>query len=150
TVGTAPGNDLVLRDETVSRYHLELRAADDRVTVEDHGSTNGTMAGGVEIQQGTIQRGAILRIGKTTLKVLDGDPITQPLHLGDDFYGLRGATPNMRRLMAQIAQVARSDASVLLLGETGTGKEMVARAIHDASPRSHGPFEIVDCGALMP
>jgi DNA-binding NtrC family response regulator len=56
----------------------------------------------------------------------------------------------MRRLMAELERVAPSNASVLLLGETGTGKEVIAHALHEASPRAGAPFEVVDCGALMP
>ena len=61
---------------------------------------------------------------------------------------LEGNTPVMLNLKRMILQVAQSDASILIQGETGTGKELVARAIHHHSPRSHHPFVPVDCGGI--
>ena len=150
TIGSAPGNDVVLNDPTVSRHHLELSLAGDRVLVVDHDSTNHTSVGPVQIARATIRSDTTLTLGRTRLKVTDGEPIDVEMYGSDDLYGLKGRSPAMRRLMAQIAQVARSDASILILGETGTGKERIAEAIHRASSRADGPMEIVDCGALMP
>ncbi|MEM7678838.1 MAG: sigma 54-interacting transcriptional regulator, partial [Myxococcota bacterium] len=150
SVGSAPGNDLVLSDPTVSRHHLELSLAEDRISVVDHDSTNFTMVGPVHITRATVRPDTVLTLGRSRVKVSDGRPIAVAVYNDDDLHGLKGRSPKMRRLMAQIAQVARSDASVLILGETGTGKERIAEAIHRASPRADEPFEIVDCGALMP
>ena len=61
-----------------------------------------------------------------------------------------GATEGLREVMAAVAQVARSDAPVLILGETGTGKEVAARAVHSHSRRANGPFLRVNCGAIPP
>jgi DNA-binding NtrC family response regulator len=151
TLGSAEGNDVTLTDPTVSRYHVELRAAADRVDVLDPGSTNGVLVGGARVVRGSVAPGSTLRLGRTTIVVDDGAPLEEPASYGgEELHGLRGQSAAMRRLMASIEQVARSDATVLLLGESGTGKELIARALHAASPRSGGPFEIVDCGALMP
>jgi DNA-binding NtrC family response regulator len=62
--------------------------------------------------------------------------------------GIVGRSPAFVAMMEQVARVAPTDTAVLLLGETGTGKEMVARAIHEASPRAHAPFVPVDCSGL--
>src|SRR5204863_5285067 len=112
--------------------------------------TNGTFAGATMIHKATIRPGTVLTLGKTTLKVDDGETVTVELY-GDDRLGkLRGRSPEMRRLMAAIERAAQSDASALILGETGTGKELIARALHEASPRKDQPMEIVDCGAQLP
>jgi DNA-binding NtrC family response regulator len=149
-LGTSPDNDLVLTDKAVSRYHLELRHLGESIEVEDLGSTNGTHAGRVGIVRGTLSSGAKLRLGQSTILVQDDEPLDLgPVDL-DEFQGVRGRAPTMRHLISQLARAASSDVSVLLLGETGVGKEVIASAVHRASPRSAAPFETVDCGALAP
>jgi two-component system response regulator AtoC len=72
-------------------------------------------------------------------------------HELQDRYGVQnlvGQSPSMVEVYKLVARVAQLDTTVLILGETGTGKELVARAIHYASPRAHGPFVVVDCTAL--
>jgi DNA-binding NtrC family response regulator len=150
SVGTARDNDLQLTDETVSRYHLELWGSPDGVRVHDPGSTNGTWASAVRVQSGVVPPGSILKLGKTTLRVGQGEPLTLALHKNDALAGLRGQSPLMRRLMAQLQRAAGRDVSVLLVGESGTGKELCARALHDLGPRRDKPFVTVDCGALSP
>ena len=151
SVGSAEGNDLVLGDKTVSRFHLELRRRAGRIVVVDHGSTNGTRIGSAVIHSGSVamDAGSVLQLGASSLRVDDGELVDvgdAPAALGD----LRGDGPAMRRLMAQASRVAKSDVSVLLLGESGTGKELVARALHEVSPRAAEAFVTVDCGAISP
>ncbi len=150
TVGTAPQNDLVLTDETVSRFHLEVERRGDRIFVKDHGSTNGTAIGGALIERARILPGTVLKLGRTTLRIGDGETVTVELFGGDRLGGLIGSTPSMRQVMARVDRAAQSNASVLILGETGSGKEVVARAIHSASQRKDKPFETVDCGSMLP
>jgi len=149
-VGTAAGNDLVLTDDTVSRYHLELSRAKAGVAVTDCGSTNGTFANGVGITLGTVPAGTVLQLGKTKLRVDDGERRMLELHAGDALAGLRGRSPAMRLVMAKVQRAAASDVSVLVVGESGTGKEVVARGLHDLGRRVAEPFVAVDCGALSP
>jgi len=66
------------------------------------------------------------------------------------FEGMVGSSEPLRRVLAQVSKVAPTDATVLILGETGTGKELVARAIHNRSRRSSGPFIRLNCGAIEP
>ncbi|MCC7383345.1 MAG: sigma 54-dependent Fis family transcriptional regulator [Deltaproteobacteria bacterium] len=148
-IGTASTNDLVLTDEAVSRYHLELLHRGERVDLIDHDSTNGTWIGTAAIKRGFLLPGTVLKVGRSLLRVTDGDPIELPLHEDDRLGGLVGRSVAMRQLMARMRKVAASSASVLLLGETGAGKDSVARAIHEASPRAGGPFESVDCGSMV-
>jgi DNA-binding NtrC family response regulator len=150
TVGTAEGNELVLTDPTVSRYHLELSRAADGIRIVDHGSTNGTLVAGVRVGQGTIGPGAVLTLGHTQVRVSDAQPVVLEMHDGEQLGRLRGRSPVMRRLMAKVASIARANVSVLIVGETGTGKELVARALHELGPRSAGPFVTLDCGAIPP
>ncbi len=150
SIGSAHGNDLILSDETVSRYHLELSRRQDRILVRDCGSTNGVQLGQAYLESATIPPGTLLSLGKTTIKIEDGETVDLELTEEDHIGPVRGRTPEMRSLMARIQRAAKTDVSVLLLGETGVGKEVIARAIHESSPRAHHSFEVVDCGALMP
>jgi DNA-binding NtrC family response regulator len=149
-VGTHADCDLVLTDTTVSRHHLEVRVKKDGVSVRDLDSTNGTRHGGTKLGQVVLTGPARLRVGKHT--ELDVEPIEAPVALGewtgDRFGDVIGTTPAMRRLFALLARVAPTDATILLNGETGTGKEAFAEAIHKASARAAGPFMVVDCGVI--
>jgi DNA-binding NtrC family response regulator len=151
TIGTSPGNDVILSDDTVSRYHLELVRTGDRVRVEDHGSTNGTLVGAVRIERATIGTGTELVLGRTTVRIDEGgETVPVELFRQDRFGHCYGRAPEMRRMMATLEKAAPTDVSILLLGETGSGKEIVAQSIHEASRRADQPFETVDCGALLP
>jgi transcriptional regulator with GAF, ATPase, and Fis domain len=150
TVGSHPDAGLSLSDTTVSRYHVELTARPDGVRVRDLESTNGTWLGGARITEVIVEDQATLSVGKTTLKVsmLEADlgtPEAQPT-----FGPALGASQAMKQLFGMLEKVAPSDSTVLLLGETGTGKEVMARAIHQKSPRAARPFVVVDCGSVAP
>jgi transcriptional regulator with GAF, ATPase, and Fis domain len=149
TIGTAHGTGLRLTDPAVSRHHCVVRACERGLELRDLSSTNGTFIGEHEVVRGFIRSGSRIRIGGTTLAiaVLD-DNIEHPLAEDDHFGALLGASPAMRRLYPLLAKCAASDATVLIQGETGTGKELVAEAIHGASARRAKPFVVVDCSAL--
>jgi DNA-binding NtrC family response regulator len=149
-VGTHVDNQVVLTDDTVSRYHLELRVRSDGVHVKDLATTNGTRHGGARIVQVVLTGPSRLRLGKHT--EIDVVPDQRHVELDewpDDRFGdVLGGTAAMRRLFAVLARVAPTDATVMLTGETGTGKEAIAEAIHQASRRAAGPFVVVDCGSI--
>jgi DNA-binding NtrC family response regulator len=149
-VGTHADNDLVLSDVTVSRYHLEIRTRRDGLEVRDLDTTNGTKHGGARVGQVILVGPARLRLGKHT--EIDIEPVDSGVELGEwqgDRYGdVLGATPAMRRLFALLAKAAATEATILLSGETGTGKEALAEAVHQTSPRGKGPFVVVDCGSI--
>ena len=150
SIGTAEGNDLVLTDDTVSRYHLELAHGRAGVRLVDCSSTNGTLVNGVRLGTGEVSPGSAIQLGRTKLVVSDGEKVTLEIHATDSLGGLRGRSPVMRRVMAGVQRAAQSDASVLVVGESGTGKEVVARGLHDLGPRAARPFVAVDCAAMSP
>jgi DNA-binding NtrC family response regulator len=149
-VGTHPGNDIVLSDATVSRYHLELQVRQDGLLIKDLDTTNGTQHGGTRLGQVTVTGAAHLRLGKWTEIDLAPADVTVALadYEGDRFGDVLGAAPSMRALFALLCRVAPTAATLLLEGETGTGKEVLAEAVHARSPRAGGPFVVVDCGAI--
>jgi transcriptional regulator with GAF, ATPase, and Fis domain len=148
-IGTAPSNDLRLTDPTVSRLHAELRLAKDGICVRDAGSTNGTIIDGIRIGEAVVGTGATIRVGATTVRVEVGeDPEYVEISQADRFGDLVGTSVDMRRAFAVLERVSPTDTTVLLQGETGTGKDVAARAIHAASKRAEGPFVPVDCGAI--
>ena len=148
-VGTHPGCDLVLTDPTVSRQHLEITLVPGGYALSDLDSRNGTFAGDLRIREVVIDRDTKITLGATQLRIQPlSAAVDLPLVDLDRFGGLRGRSPAMRRVFEVLARVAASDATVLLTGESGTGKEVAARALHDASPRRHRPFVVVDCGGL--
>ena len=154
-IGTALNAQLRLTDPSVSRMHCEIHVRapgaetgwDVRVT--DTGSTNGTFVDGVRVFDAELGAGATLRVGGTSIRVEIGD---EPIHVQvserESIGALIGRSLEMRRVFALIERVANSDSTVLVTGETGTGKELAARAIHDSSKRQAGPFVTVDCGAI--
>jgi transcriptional regulator with GAF, ATPase, and Fis domain len=151
SVGTAPGNHLVLGDPLVSRHHLVVRWGARGYWARDVGSTNGTRIGGHVVEAAALQHGSALEIGDTQLvfELLDHE-ITEPLSKEQRWGSVLGESPAMRRLFAVMPRIAQSDATVLIEGETGTGKSVLARAIHDASKRAASPFIIVDCSSIPP
>ena len=148
-VGTHPGCDLVLADPTVSRQHLEIRLVPDGYALCDLDSRNGTFIGDVRVREVVVDRDTRVTIGGTQLRLQPSTgAVDLPLVDVERFGGLRGRSPAMRRIFEVLARVAPTDATVLLTGESGTGKEVAARALHEASPRRHRPFVVVDCGGL--
>src|SRR5262249_37513026 len=137
-------------DDSVSRYHVELARGGAGVRITDCGSTNGTFAHGIRLATAEAPAGSVLEIGRTKLKISDGEEVTLALHDRSSLGGVYGRSPAMRRLMSQVERAANTDVSVLVVGESGTGKEVVAQALHDLGPRAGKPFVAVDCGALAP
>jgi DNA-binding NtrC family response regulator len=148
-VGTAPSAQLRLTDPTVSRLHCEVRLDPEGVRLVDTGSTNGTFVDGMRVKEVYLRSGATVRLGASALRAeLGTEPFRLPLSAHDRFGPLLGGSVEMRRVYAILERVAATDATVLIQGETGTGKEVVARAIHDASARAKAPFVAVDAGAI--
>jgi transcriptional regulator with GAF, ATPase, and Fis domain len=149
TIGTATDNDLVLPDDTVSRHHCELERGATGLTVRDLGSTNHTRIGRTTVREASIQPGASITVGDVDL-ILRTEPNraqilpSESAHFGEAL----GPSLAMRTLFGVLEHIAPTDAPVLLEGETGTGKDVLARSIHRKSRRSTEPFVVVDCGAV--
>jgi transcriptional regulator with GAF, ATPase, and Fis domain len=149
SIGTHRSNDLVLRDPAVSRFHVRIHAEARGYRVRDEASTNGTRVDGVVVADAFLGDGARLEVGGTTIAVRF-EPEASEVELSSDhaFGGALGASVVMRELFAAARRVAATDAAVLILGETGTGKGLLARAIHAHSRRACGPYVVLDCAAL--
>jgi transcriptional regulator with PAS, ATPase and Fis domain len=148
-VGAAAGNQLRLPDPTVSRVHCEIRVRPDGVLVRDCGSTNGTFVEGVRVREGEVRPGAIVRVGASAFRIEDaGGDAFLPLSERTSFGECVGGGLEMRRLYSTLERVSGTTSTVLIEGETGTGKDVVARSIHAASARANGPFVPIDCGAI--
>ncbi len=149
-VGQHRNNDLVLTDDTISRYHLEIQVRKTGLFIKDLETTNGTFYGAAKVGTLEVTSAAQLRLGKHTrieLTPVDTD-VTLGAYQGDRFGDAVGSSDAMKALFAMLSKVAPTDATVLLEGETGTGKEVISEAIHQQSSRANGPFVVVDCGAI--
>jgi DNA-binding NtrC family response regulator len=147
-VGRDAGAQIEMSDPEVSAVHCELRAVNEGVLVRDLGSTNGTFVGGLRVHEGVITTKSELLVGQSRITI---EPTAkQRVDVGyvDRFGELVGASPKMRRMFGVLEKVAKTPLSILILGETGTGKEVVARSVHESSDRKDGPFVIVDCGSI--
>ena len=149
-VGTHEGCELRLDDRTVSRFHCEIAVRDGRARVRDLGSKNGTLVDGVSVLEAELHDGARLTVGHTTMHVHIGGEVTIPLSRAAQFGQLVGRSAQMRHVFALLERAAQSKATLLLEGETGTGKEAAAESVHQASDRRDKPFVVVDCSALPP
>jgi DNA-binding NtrC family response regulator len=149
-VGRVPGADIVLTDPEVSAIHCELRAVSDGVLVKDLGSTNGTFLGGVRVREAIVTTPMELRVGGS--KIFIAPEARRRVDVGflDRFGPLVGNAPKMRRVFGILEKVAPTPLGILILGETGTGKELVAKAIHAASACREGPLVVVDCASIPP
>jgi DNA-binding NtrC family response regulator len=149
TLGSGSGSDVLLSDPTVSRRHLSVEPGDDGVIARDLGSTNGSFVQGARFQELTLGFGAEVTIGHTILKYVPDEETLDPTPTDEEAFGsLVGRDPKLRKLFRLLGDVANTEATVLLEGETGTGKELLAEEIHRHSARRDGPFVVFDCGAV--
>jgi DNA-binding NtrC family response regulator len=148
-IGRDEGAQIRLDDPEVSAIHCELRAVNEGILVKDLGSTNGTFVGSLRIREAVVTTAAEVLVGQTRITVEpSGGKQRVDVGYSDRFGGLVGSSPKMRRVFGILEKVANTPLSILILGETGTGKEVVAKSVHDASDRKAGPFVVLDCGSI--
>jgi len=149
TFGSGSGSDFRLSDPTVSRRHLLAAPGEGGLLVRDLGSTNGSFVRGARFGELLLGFGGEIQIGQTHIKYVPEEEAVEVPPLETERFGsLVGRDPKMRQLFRLIGDIAGSDTTVLIEGETGTGKELFAEEIHRASPRRGGPFVVFDCGAV--
>ncbi|MFI5289488.1 MAG: sigma 54-interacting transcriptional regulator, partial [Polyangia bacterium] len=148
-IGKVEGNDLVLPEETVSRVHCEILRDQKGHLLRDLHSTNGTFLDGAEIREAYIRAGSVITVGTVQLKFQPFEERIEILPSEKEQLGeLVGSSLKMREIFGLIERIAPTEATVLIEGETGTGKDLAARTIHALSKRKAAPFVVVDCGAV--
>jgi DNA-binding NtrC family response regulator len=147
-VGRDEGAQICIRDAEVSAMHCELSASREGILVKDLGSTNGTFANGLRIREAIVAAPTEIGLGRSRLRLEPSAASKVDVGYMDRFGPLVGRSPKMRRVFSVLEKIGPTPISVLILGETGTGKELVAKATHEASPRRGRPFVVVDCGSI--
>jgi transcriptional regulator with GAF, ATPase, and Fis domain len=149
-VGSAAPAEIVIAEPTVSRRHAELKLVPEGILIRDLGSRNGTFYLGQRLEKMVLGLGARVEVGAATL-TLDADARAlgeAPTYEGGSYRGIAGASPAMNRLFATLTRLEGSLVTVLVEGESGVGKEVISRALHEGSPVAGGPLVIVNCGAI--
>lgn len=151
-VGKKSDNDIVTNDKTVSRYHIEIQLTDDNsYLLRDLNSTNGTIINGMKVKEAFLSPGDLIEIGKTKIEFQSFDEKVQIEPSNKNEFGdMVGRSRKMRQIFGILEKISPSQATVIIDGETGTGKELVARAIHRNSLRKDKPFIVFDCSAVAP
>ena len=150
-IGSMDDNDVVLSDDTVSRYHCRIVQEDNGYALFDQRSTNGTFINKVRIREAFLKPGSIVSVGQSQLKFNAHEEEVQIVpSRADRCAGLIGGNARMREIYAIIEKIAPTATTVVIDGETGTGKEVVAQAIHSLSPRARNDLVVFDCGAVPP
>ncbi len=136
-------------DATMSRHHFDVQYSEKGYLLIDANSTNGTFLDGKRIERAYLTPGAHIQAGGSTISFapLDEEIPVEPQE-GGVFGGMIGRSLIMRQIFGLLRKVAPMDVSVIITGETGTGKELAARALHEHSPRKKGPFVVLDCGSI--
>lgn len=151
SVGKGRDCDVVLSDSAVSKKHVELTLVGHSVRVRDLGSTNGTWIGKAKVIESLVPTGSVVIVGRTRLHLKSDDtPEMLSPSESDHFGDLWGSSVAMRQVFAVLERTASKDVNIFVDGETGTGKELVARAVHARSGRSRGPLVVLDCSAVAP
>ncbi len=150
-IGKRESNDLVVSDKTVSRNHMEIEYSSDSFLLRDLGSTNGTYLNGSKVKEAYLSPGDIIKVGNTTLEFVAFDEKIKIEPSDREQYGeMVGKSRKMRQIFSILEKISPTHATVIIEGETGTGKDLVARAIHENSLRKDKPFVVFDCSAVAP
>ncbi|MBQ73211.1 MAG: Fis family transcriptional regulator, partial [Planctomycetaceae bacterium] len=147
-IGARQDLDVLLTDPTVSRRHAEIVRTPMGVLLRDLNSTNGTFVGQVRIREVFLGPETRFRVGRTEMVFTQEDEVIDIAPSKEEsFEGVVGASVAMRQVFGVLQRVAPTNLTVLIQGETGTGKELISRAVHARSSRASGPLVVFDCGA---
>ena len=148
-LGADPLCDMILSDPTVSRNHAEIRQRGQHYHLVDLNSTNGTFLNDIRVDSISLTPGATFRLGRTEVRF---DVTTEKVAIRTtqrtQYDNIIGQSQALREIFSILDRVAPSELSVVIEGETGSGKELIARALHDHSERKDGPFVVFDCSAF--
>ncbi|HBF13672.1 MAG TPA: Fis family transcriptional regulator [Deltaproteobacteria bacterium] len=148
-IGKKNDNDIMITDQTVSRAHLEIEATADSYLLRDLNSTNGTFINGIRVKEAFLSPGDVITVGNTKLEYQAFEEKVQMEPSKNSFFGeMVGKSKKMRQIFGILERISPTLATVIIEGETGTGKELVARAIHNNSLRKDKPFIVFDCSAV--
>lgn len=148
-LGKREDNDLIIDEKTVSRNHLTIEQTEDRYLLKDLGSTNGTFINDIRVKEAYLTPGDIIRIGTIRIEFIAFDEKVQIEPSTRQEYGpLIGRSRKMRQIFSILEKISPTNATVIVEGETGTGKELVAKAVHFNSQRKNKPFIVFDCSAV--
>ena len=148
-IGAMEDNDLVIDDDTVSRYHARVYQDENSYLLQDLDSTNGTFINRVRIKEAYLKPGCTITVGKTDVRFQSLDERVEILPSNREAFGeIVGKSVRMREIFGILEKIGPTGVTVVIEGETGTGKEVVARTVHMTSNRSKGPFVVFDCGAV--
>jgi DNA-binding NtrC family response regulator len=150
-IGSMDDNDVVVRDDTVSRYHCKIVQEDTGYVLVDLRSTNGTFINKVRVREGFLKPGCTIGVGQSQLRFNAREAEVPVVPSRNDRCGsLIGGNARMREIYTILERIAPTNTTVVIEGETGTGKEVVAQTIHGLSPRKAKELVVFDCGAVPP
>ncbi len=147
-VGTAPGCEVRLSGEGLSRRHARLTRSAEGLRLRDLESTNGTFLNNVRVVEAFVRAGDTIRLGSVVLATEEAGTVLRQMHSESHFGSVKGRSPEMRRLYPALEQLAQSTVPFVLEGERGTGKATVATAVHEVGPRADGPLVFWDCSSV--
>jgi transcriptional regulator with PAS, ATPase and Fis domain len=149
TIGSAENNDLVIEQPTVSRFHCQISISPEGARIKDLGSRNGTVVDGVRVRDAMLRDGSTVQLGSASILFrLGTETIVLPISERTQFGSLVGHSVAMRSVFSLLERAASTDATILIEGETGTGKGAAVDSIHRMSKRRGQPLLVADCGAI--
>jgi transcriptional regulator with GAF, ATPase, and Fis domain len=149
-IGTKKDCEMMLTDDTVSRIHAEITKNKQGYLLRDLDSTNGTFVEGLKVKEAYLAAGSVIRVGETKIKFVPQDEKIEIVPSTKSRFGeIIGQSLEMRKIYGILEKVAPTNVTVIITGETGTGKELVAKGLHSHSKRSKRPFVVFDCSAVQ-
>ena len=150
-VGSKENNDLALTDGTVSRHHFEIEQLKNGYLLRDLESTNGTYVEGLKVREVFLKPNSTIQVGDTVIRFYSADEKVKITPSKEEKFGeMVGRSGKMREIFGLLEKISPTDVTCVIMGETGTGKELVAKAIHYNSRRAKKPFIVFDCGSVPP